>query len=189
MLLKLKSPKKRSRLSLLLIPVMLLLFPIQTNPQTNQFRIVEVRPIPPALVTLQNQILKNNPGLTTGWAMALASAFDDSAKRHNVSSRLLAAIAMQESGYTADAQQCYVIRGKVRCDYCLMQINDRTLKNLHISVKDLMASHWTCIEAGATVLSDLKHRYAKRDKAYWTRYNAVNPLKRATYKQLVERFL
>jgi hypothetical protein len=150
---------------------------------------VTLQPFPQEILKLQSQILKNNPGLTEGWALNLAWAFNNSAKLHKVSSRLLAAIAMQESGYTQDAKQCYVLHGKIRCDFCMMQINDRTIKNFHFEKKELMESHFACIDAGATVLADLRQRYAKRDKNYWSRYNAVSPTKRAVYKRLVERFL
>ena len=113
----------------------------------------------------------------------------DISERYQVSSRHVAAIAMQESGYTLDAKHCYKIRGKIRCDFCMMQINDRTIKNFGFDKERLMMSESYCLEAGAKVLADLKHRFGKREKYFWTRYNAVSKDKRKVYQQLVERFL
>lgn len=96
---------------------------------------------------------------------------------------------MQESGYVLDAKQCYKIRGRIRCDFCMMQINDHTIKRYGFDQERLMKDLPYCVNAGVKVLSDLKKRYGKREKTYWSRYNAVNPEKRENYQQLVERFL
>jgi hypothetical protein len=71
----------------------------------------------------------------------------------------------------------------------MMQINDRTIKRFGFDQERLMTDLPYCVDAGAKVLSELKHRYGKREQDYWTRYNAVTPVKRDLYKTLVERWM
>ena len=119
----------------------------------------------------------------------MASIFADAAEKYGVDAHRLAAIAMQESGYVVDAKNCYKINDKTHCDYCMMQINDQTIKRYKMDADLLMKDHGYCIEAGAAVLADFKERYSKKDKNWWSHYNSSDPELRRVYERLVNRWL
>ncbi len=96
---------------------------------------------------------------------------------------------MQESAYTLNAKNCYRINGKIHCDFCMMQINDRTIKRYGFDQHTLMTNTAYCVEAGATVLADMRRMYGKRDKEWWTRYNANDKEMRVIYRDLVNRWM
>ena len=173
----------------ILLMAMLLLAPSLVQP----LELPPLRPAQPphlrAPKALLKQILRNHPELKWSYAVELANTFDSAARAGAVPARHVAAIAMQESGYVLDAKQCYKIHGRIRCDFCMMQINDHTIKRYGFDQDRLMKDLPYCVGAGVQVLSDLKKRYGKREKDYWSRYNAVSPDKRENYRQLVERFL
>lgn len=138
---------------------------------------------------LLKQIKKNHPSLDEEYSRQIASAITVVSKKHNIKADKIAAIAMQESTYQLDATNCYTINGKKRCDYCMMQINDRTAKNFGFDKKRLMTDIQYCVEAGALVLKDFKRMYGKKEAKWWTRYNSSNPEKREIYEDKVERWL
>lgn len=110
-------------------------------------------------------------------------------KKHNVKPDKVIAIAMQESSYKLNAKNCYMIAGKLSCDYCMMQINDRTVKAFKFNVDKLMTNIEYCIEAGVKVLSDFKRMYGHKEKDFWTRYNSSNPEMRQIYLKKVQKYL
>lgn len=120
----------------------------------------------------------------------LASLFEEVSKKHKLRPERLAAIARQESAYKLDAVNCYTAKGKKRCDYCMMQINDKTAENFGWDIELLTSDIKYCVEAGATVLKDFKKRYHKTEPDdFWTRYNSSHPEKREKYKRNVEKWL
>lgn len=153
---------------------------VQQQPQRVQ------KPAPKNLV---NQIRRNHPGLTPEYVANLARTFERVSKRYKLSPDRLSAMAMQESGYVLDAKQCYELNREIRCDFCMMQINDHTIQSYGFDVQKLMTDLDYCVDAGAQVLSDFRKQYAKTDKDWFTHYNAVSKEKRLVYKHLVERFM
>jgi hypothetical protein len=71
----------------------------------------------------------------------------------------------------------------------MMQLNDRTIESMGLDQNRLLKDLPYCVDSGAIVLEDLRKSYAKREKDWFSRYNAINPRKREIYKKLVERFL
>lgn len=138
---------------------------------------------------LLRQIKKNHPNLKESYTRELASIIQEVSKKHNLKPNKIAAIAMQESAYQLDAENCYQVNGKKRCDYCMMQINDKTAKSFGFDKERLMTDINYCVEAGALVLKDFKRMYGKKELEWWTRYNSSDDDKRATYKERVERWL
>ena len=138
---------------------------------------------------LLKQIKKNHPNLEDSYTRELASVIQTVSKKHNIKAEKIAAIAMQESSYKLDAINCYKVKNKGRCDYCMMQINDRTAKNFGFDKERLMTDLNYCVEAGVKVLKDFKRMYGKKEDKWWTRYNSSNPEKREIYEDKVERWL
>lgn len=138
---------------------------------------------------LLEQIKKNHPNLEESYVREVASVIQTVSKKHNIKPYKIAAIAMQESSYQLDATNCYKVKGKERCDYCMMQINDRTAKNFGFDKERLMTDLNYCVEAGAKVLKDFKRMYGKKELEWWTRYNSSDDEKRQIYKEKVERWL
>lgn len=135
------------------------------------------------------QIVKNHPAIEKKYAAELAKIIVAKTAKYNVSPRIMTAIIMQESAYKLNAKQCYNIKGRPHCDYCMVQINDQTIKRYGFDQKLLMTSLSYCIEAGVRVLSDFRKAYQHRDKEYWTRFNANDPVKRIAYRDRVTRYL
>jgi hypothetical protein len=135
------------------------------------------------------QIKKNHPNLEASYTRELASTIHNVSKKYNLKAYKIAAIAMQESSYQLDAVNCYKIRGKESCDYCMMQINDRTAENFGFDKERLVSDLNYCLEAGAQVLKDFKRMYGKKEVEWWTRYNSSKDEKRELYKTKVERWL
>lgn len=186
-----KNPMKAVLLTLLLV-----LLPQVVSPMVNPNPLQSEAPssqLPTLLTKAQRQVLrqiaKNHPNLEGDYAIALAVTFETVAKQYKLKPHTLAAIAMQESTYQLDRVHCYKIKGKKRCDYCMMQINDKTAHNMHLNVEKLLTDMNYCVDAGAKVLKDFEKRYKKSDEAYWTRYHSSDPGRRAYYQFLVERYL
>lgn len=181
--------KNLRTLSKLLVAMSLLLAPLIAEPLELPQQVRQQPPKLKASRTLLKQILRNHPELKWTYAIELANTFDAVSRYHAVPARQVAAIAMQESGYVLDAKQCYKIRGRIRCDFCMMQINDHTIKRYGFDQDRLMKDLPYCVGAGVQVLSDLKKRYGKREKDWFSRYNATSRDKRDIYKELVERWM
>lgn len=165
----------------------LFMTPPQLKPQVKQ--LINAKTQLKAPKNLVRQIQRNHPGLTPDYTNNLAATFEQVSKRYKLPANRLSAMAMQESGYVLDAKQCYELNSEIRCDYCMMQINDHTIQSYGFDVQKLMTDLDYCVDAGAKVLSDFKKQYGKTDKDFWTRYNAVSTERRHVYKRLVERFM
>jgi membrane-bound lytic murein transglycosylase MltF len=135
------------------------------------------------------QIKKNQPSLEEAYTREIASVIHTVSKKYNIKAHKIAAIAMQESSYQLDAKNCYKIKGKERCDYCMMQINDRTADSFGFDKERLTTDLHYCVDAGAQVLRDFKRMYGNKELEWWTRYNSSDDEKRQLYKEKVERWL
>jgi soluble lytic murein transglycosylase-like protein len=153
----------------------------QSSPPQKQ---VQLNPSPQLL----RQIKKNHPKIDTQFARKLAVVVEDVSKKYKIKADKLLAIARQESAYDLNAKNCYVVKGKMRCDYCMMQINDKTIKAFGFDQKRLMTDVRYCVEAGAKVLQDFRHMYGSKEDDYWTRYNSSNDEKREIYRLAVSRW-
>lgn len=79
---------------------------------------------------------------------------------------------------------------KVCFDLGIGQINVNTALR-HPQCKDLqrlLTDHIYNISCSCEVLASFKKKYGKKEKNWWTRYNASNPEKREIYRQLVMRY-
>lgn len=137
---------------------------------------------------LLKQIQKNQPKIDLSYAKYLAVTIERISKKYRIKPAKVVAIAMQESSYTLDAKNCYMVKGKMRCDYCMMQINDKTIEAFGFDHKKLMTDVEYCVEAGVRVLNDFRRMYGQSEEDFWTRYNSSNPEKRLIYGQKVARF-
>lgn len=138
---------------------------------------------------LLSQIKKNNPNLEDSYAKNLAVVIQRVSNKYDIEPRLVSAIAMQESAYDLKAKQCYKLGKSISCDFCMMQINNKTVDLYGFNKDLLMSSLSYCLEAGVIVLSDFKDTYGNRDKNYWTRFNSSDPKIRETYRKLVKRWM
>ncbi len=82
-----------------------------------------------------------------------------------------------------------IMETRICSDFGMSQIYYKTARRYGFEIDRLTTDLKYSIEAGAKVLGDFRKRYAKREKDWWTRYNASSRVKRDIYKQLVERFL
>lgn len=178
-----------------LLMASLLMFPQMAIPMLKPLEI-KPQPILPKVLypnhkpspSLLKQIQKNNPKIEKKRVRELASVIEIVSKRHGIKAQKVAAIAMQESSYKLDEKACYEIKGKVSCDICMMQINDRTAAAFGFDEARLRTDLEYCVEAGVLVLKDFKRMYGSKEDEWWTRYNASNPEKREIYLAKVSRY-
>lgn len=132
------------------------------------------------------QIIKNHPKIDRQYAVELSEIIQRIADEYKVQSRKLAAILAQESMYRLDPKKCL---NKPCTDYGISQIHYKTIKAYKFDKKRLITDLEYSIAAGAKVLADFKKSYGKKEKDFWTRYNASSPEKREEYKKLVQRYM
>ena len=63
------------------------------------------------------------------------------------------------------------------------------IKKMNLDVQKLLTRPSYCIEAGAKILSKYKKKHSKKDKIWWTYYNANTIAKRKIYYNKVIRHL
>lgn len=132
-------------------------------------------------------VTKNNPSLPKSTASIISNSIIKVSKKHNIPSRLYAAILMQESAYNVAAKNCRYKNEKC-ADFGMSQINIQNIKTRKLDIKKLTSDIHYSIEAGAVILSEFKKMYEVREKFWWTRYNSSNEEKREEYKRKVLRF-
>lgn len=148
---------------------------------------------------LCQSIVNLNPYMDHDDAYELSNHFHQTALKYDVPAKVLVAIAYQESafkqdtirkisGFTYDEVFGYQ-EVKIGADFCMMQINIKNIRNMDLSIEQLLKDPKYCIEAGAKVLSMYKELYSKKDSMWWAYYNAVQKDKRALYHKLVTRHL
>lgn len=182
----------KSKMKSLLVLASLLMLPQMAIPRMptmeERSSLQQHKPMRKVNPKILKQIQKNHPTLKSEFANNLANAIEDASKKHGIKANKLVAIAMQESTYQLDAVGCYEIKGKIVCDYCMMQINERTVKAFGFDQERLLTDLNYCVEAGALVLKDFKRMYASKEDQWWTRYNSSNSEKREIYLAKVSRY-
>jgi hypothetical protein len=153
------------------------------------------------------QIVTNKPNINKRYAMRVSNIIYRKAKKYDISPKLFTAILAQESMYKLSARNCttgvvrksYInfigeIQGyhysktKVCTDFGISQIYYKTAKGHKFDIHKLTTDLEYSISAGMIVLKYFQ-RYRKKDKNWWTRYNAYDKIKRERYRKLVKRFL
>lgn len=137
-------------------------------------------------IKISNKIVKNNPEISKNRSLKIAKLIIEMSKKYDIPSNIYTAILMQESAYKINAKNC---KNNKCYDYGISQINIMNVKHYKLSIKRLTSDLRYSIEAGAMILSYFKKHYGHKEKDWWTRYNAGNPIKRQEYKRKVTRFL
>jgi Transglycosylase SLT domain len=175
----------------------LLMLMIPTSMAQNLPKKIQFQPQKPSpeLQKVLAQIHKNSPNLDQNFQMVLAKTIINKAQKYHLSSKVLAAILMQESSYRIDAKNIRcgtsVVTGKEDCiviDFGIGQINHRTATAFKLDKKKLLSDLEYSVDASAMVLADFKKMHTK-DSEFWTRYNSGNKEKRQVYKELVARYM
>lgn len=142
------------------------------------------------------QIKKNKPSISHEKAVKLTHAILLNSHEYGINPHLLSAILMQESSYRLNAVNCTNgldpktrTPGKVCTDFGIGQIYYTTAQAYGMDESRLTSDLAYSVKMSAKVLSDFKKRYNKKEKDYWTRYNASKPSLRLLYKERVERWL
>lgn len=150
--------------------------------------------------TICRNILKLSPEMDHKEAYKLSNLFFRAAKKYRLPSDLLLAIAFQESGLRTDIVReltglVYDDKTKkyrevrIGADFCMMQIHLSNIKKMNLDVKKLLSDTKYCLDAGAKILSQYKSEHEKKDRQWWTYYNAVHAAKRKIYFDQVSRHL
>ena len=153
--------------------------------------------------TIYCQIKKNRSELDDRYAMKLSNVIWKMGKRYKIPTNIYTAILMQESLYRLQTNGCHdglivteteeghveYEETRICSDFGISQIYYKTAKGFKLDIERLTSDLEYSVEAGAMVLHDFMKRYSKREKDWWTRYNASSKDKRRIYKVLVERFL
>lgn len=134
-------------------------------------------------ITVYNQILSNRPEIDKVKAKKIAHHISMVNIRYKIPKKIYTAILMQESRYTLDAVN------KKSDDYCMAQINIRTVKAFNFDKKRLLTDLRYCIEAGAIVLADFQKMYAHKENTWFTRYNSSNTKKRKIYFSKISQWM
>ena len=131
-------------------------------------------------------------------AIVLEAKIKKIAIKYDIDPHLYAAMLMQENKYRLDSKDChkaivgkgkkYSINTKVCQDFGMSQINWRTAQSLKMDIPRMLKDVEYSLESGAIILADFKKRYSKKEKHWWTRYNASNPEKRKVYQKAVEKY-
>lgn len=150
--------------------------------------------------TICKSINKLNPKMDLKDAYKLSNLFARVAKKYKLSPRLLVSIAFQESSFKADAirkvtglvfdeAENEYKKVRVGSDFCMMQIHISNIHKMDLKVDKLLKNPSYCIEAGAKILSKYKDLYSKKEKNWWTNYNAKSRAKQEIYFHKVSRHL
>jgi hypothetical protein len=129
------------------------------------------------------QILTNRPKIDKIKAKQIAHHISMVYIKYKIPKKVYAAILMEESRYKLGAVN------NSSSDYCMAQINIRTIKAFKFDKKRLLTDLEYCIEAGAIVLADFQRMYAHKEATWFTRYNSSNPIKRKSYFNRVYRWM
>lgn len=135
---------------------------------------------------IYSQIIKNSPKIQKNYAAKLSNVIFKVTNEMGINPKKYAAILAQESMYRLNAKNC---KNNKCHDYGIAQINKKTIKHFNFDEQKLLTDLEYSIKAGAIVLANFKKLYGHKEKDFWTRYNASNPLKRKRYKELVIRYL
>lgn len=166
--------------------------------QIQQLRIKTSAPVKPSpeVQKVLKQIAKNSPKLDKEYQQSLAQTIIKKSKKYGISSKVLAAMLMQESSYKLSAKNVRcgisVITGEKDCiavDFGIGQINYKTIKHFKFDQKKLLSNLEYSVEAAAIVLADFKKMYGHKESNWWTRYNSSSKHHREKYQMLVARYM
>ena len=150
--------------------------------------------------TICQKLITLRPRLDHKEAYKLSNHFHKISKKYKLDANLLISIAFQESSfklntvrkilgliYDDDTETFKEMR--LGSDFCMMQINTKNIRKMKLNVKKLLNNSAYCIEAGAKILASYKVLHSKKDKTWWTFYNAILESKRDIYCHHVSRHL
>lgn len=135
---------------------------------------------------IKSIINRLNPSLSSKFTNRLAISVQKATSTHKICPRIYLAILMQESAFNMKAVGC-ATRGCV--DFGISQINIATIAHYSLQQTRLMTDLDYAVVAGARILSDIKIKYSKSDKTWWSRYNSYKPTHRRKYEMKVQRWI
>jgi hypothetical protein len=150
--------------------------------------------------TICQKLVTLRPRMDHKEAYKLSNHFHKIAKKYSLNPNLVISIAFQESSFKLDTVRKIIglvyneekqnfKELRVGSDFCMMQINTKNIRKMKLNVKKLLSDPAYCIEAGAKILATYKTLHSKKDKKWWTFYNAINESKRDIYFRHVSRHL
>ena len=140
-------------------------------------------------------IMEISPKLNKKLAFEISNKISKYSRKYKIDARLFTAIIRQESNFKLNAKGCHwgldenYKKMKVCSDFGMTQIYFKTAKGYGFDIERVTKDLDYSIHCGIIVLKDFKKRYSKREKDWWSRYNARSKDKREIYKTLVERYL
>lgn len=150
--------------------------------------------------TICQKLVKLRPRLDHKIAYTLSNHFHKIAKKYQLDHNLLISIAFQESAFNLNTvrkitglfyneEKDEFTEMMMGADFCMMQINTKNIRKMKLNAKKLLINPAYCIEAGAKILATYKILHAKKDRKWWTYYNAIHISKREIYFLHVSRHL
>ena len=131
---------------------------------------------------LASQINRNNPFISMDYQEFLAKTVYRIAKDKGINPKLLSAVLMQESSYRP------IVR-ETSTDIGIGQINARTADHYGFDKNRLKFDLEYSITSAATILADLKTKYASKEPQTWfTRYHSYTPHHRMKYLIALQRW-
>lgn len=168
---------------------MLYLFLILSHSTAHIGEVSKSKTIPKNLTQARASIMKIQPNLTNDDAQIIAEAIIKHSRHYGLDWKILASIIAQESSFRKDPQNC--LNSKAKCpDLGLAQINYRTWKKeLCLDRTRLLIDISYNIETMAQILSQLKSKYGKKEKNWFTRYHSFTTAHRTKYANFLHNHL
>ncbi len=150
--------------------------------------------------TICQAIIKLSPDYDKKKAYKLSNHISKVSKKFDLNPLLIVSIAFQESSFRLNT----IRKAKglffnnvskkfekkwVGEDFCMMQINYKNIIDMKLDTNKLLTDIRYCLNTGAKILSKYKKKYSKKDKFWWTRYNAKSPEKREEYLDKINQHL
>ena len=128
--------------------------------------------------TIEGFIRSANAAVPPERAAALALTTVEIAQASHLDPLLLAGIMAQESRFHADVQSCHA----GGCDLGVAQVNWETWgRELELDRHRLIHDDAYNLQVAATILTDLRVRFRREGRGWWTRYHDARPARRADY--------
>ncbi len=127
-------------------------------------------------------IIKNKPTINKDYAEKLSFIIIKESKENNIDPKIISAIFMQESSYKLS-----VINKKSQ-DYSIGQINIKNIDYYNLDKERLLIDLSYSVKSTLLILKNLKIKYAKKEKKYWSRYHSFKPSYRKKYEKLIEKY-
>jgi len=128
--------------------------------------------------TIEGFIRGVNAAVAPERAVALARVTVEIALARHLDPLLLAGIMAQESRFHADVQSCHA----GGCDLGVAQVNWETWgRELELDRHRLIHDDAYNLAVAATILTDLRVRFRREGRGWWTRYHDARAERRADY--------